>query len=350
MIIAIDATEINFKNANSSFLLEALKVIATENSNHQFIFIIHQANSLEFPKLANVFFEKINAKASIFNKSWSTLQLARIIKKQKVDLLVLFNSVNLLIRSVPQCVIVTGARSLKTSSLRKAQKIIAFSSFAKNLISKQLKKETNKIEVVPAAIGKSFGTIGVRRKNEIKEKYSEGKEFFLFVGEIKEERDLIFMLKSFSQFKKRQQSNLQLLIVGDKNLKFDKNLESYKYRNDIKWILDIEEEELAAITIAAYAAVQPFRDTQSFLPALQAMQSAVPVIAMCDGVVQEIAKEAGLYINDETPAALAEKMMLIYTNESLRMQLVEKGKIIATEFNIAQTAASLWQSIKKSVN
>ncbi len=348
MNIAIDATEnaVDFINSNNSFLFEALKLMVNEQPANQFILISNTKNDLQ--QLPNLIFENIKPKPAFFQKSWLTLKLSSILKKHKVDLLVSFNKSRLLFSSIPQCLIVTDTAKVKTSCLRKAKTIIVFSVFVKNMILKQLKKDTNKIEVVPAAIATQFGKIGVRRKNEVKEKYSDGKEFFLFVGAIQTEKELIFLLKSFSQFKKRQQSNLQLLIVGGKNQKFDKNLESYKYRKEVKWISDIDENELASITIAAYAALQPFG--ASYLPALQAMQSAVPVIAIAKSVVQEIAKEAALFIDAETSAALAEKMMLIYTNENLRMQLVEKGKIIAAEFNIEQTATQLAHSIIKAVN
>jgi len=43
-------------------------------------------------------------------------------------------------------------------------------------------------------------------------------------------------------------------------------------------------------------------------------------------------------------------MMLIYKDEKLRKELIEKGKIIAARYSWQRTAELLWQSILKAVN
>ena len=45
-----------------------------------------------------------------------------------------------------------------------------------------------------------------------------------------------------------------------------------------------------------------------------------------------------------------DKMMLIYKDEKLRKELIEKGKIIAARYSWQRTAELLWQSILKAVN
>jgi hypothetical protein len=43
-------------------------------------------------------------------------------------------------------------------------------------------------------------------------------------------------------------------------------------------------------------------------------------------------------------------MMLIYKDEKLRKELIEKGKLIADQYSWQRTAELLWQSILKAVH
>ena len=61
-------------------------------------------------------------------------------------------------------------------------------------------------------------------KELIKEKYADGKAYFLFSGDINQRSNLINLLKAFSFFKKRQKSNMLLLIAGNADEAFKKEL------------------------------------------------------------------------------------------------------------------------------
>jgi len=65
--------------------------------------------------------------------------------------------------------------------------------------------------------------------------------------------------------------------------------------------------------------------------------------------MQEVAGEAGLYFNPNDHANIADKMMLIYKDENLRKQLIEKGQTIATRYRWELTADLLWNVIIKTV-
>ncbi|HRF18978.1 MAG TPA: hypothetical protein PK977_12465, partial [Chitinophagaceae bacterium] len=65
--------------------------------------------------------------------------------------------------------------------------------------------------------------------------------------------------------------------------------------------------------------------------------------------MQEIANEAALYAKPESPADIAEKMMLLYKDEKLRSQLIEKGRVVVKQYSWEQSAERLWQSIEKAI-
>src|SRR6476660_8937673 len=100
--------------------------------------------------------------------------------------------------------------------------------------------------------------INEHEKETIKNKYSEDKEFFLFNSIFPGQKDFIDLLKSFSHFKKRQQSSFKLLVIASSNSFFEKSLEGYKYRNDVRFIDIKDKPEEALIIASAYAVVLPF--------------------------------------------------------------------------------------------
>jgi glycosyltransferase involved in cell wall biosynthesis len=65
--------------------------------------------------------------------------------------------------------------------------------------------------------------------------------------------------------------------------------------------------------------------------------------------MQEIAGNAALYFNPADHNDIAEKMLLLYKDENLRSQLIEKGKQICKQYNWDRSAELFWQSIEKAM-
>ena len=113
--------------------------------------------------------------------------------------------------------------------------IITFSEFEKTAILKKDKIEPDKIKVIYRGINETDNAINFQEREEIKNKYSEGNEFFLYFGIISSQNNLINLLKAFSAFKKRQRSSMQLIIAGKPGKDFDefsKSLELYKFKKE----------------------------------------------------------------------------------------------------------------------
>lgn len=159
------------------------------------------------------------------------------------------------------------------------------------------------------------------------------------------------LLKAFSVFKKRQQTNMKLVLTGRlawKYESFTESLQTYKYRNDVVMTGYVPEDELVKIIGAAYSLVYPSLLEGFGVPVLEAMQSDVPVITSVNSSMQEIAKDAALYADATNFADIADKMMLLYKDEKLRNQLIEKGRLVATEYSWDKTANLLWNCIVKA--
>ena len=65
--------------------------------------------------------------------------------------------------------------------------------------------------------------------------------------------------------------------------------------------------------------------------------------------MQEIAGDAGLYFDPSDHQDIADKMMLLYKDEQLKNQLIQKGVVVAKNYSWKKTADLMWQAIMKAV-
>ncbi len=333
-----------------SFIVETSFLLAEKHPGHRFIILTDQKPSEQFPFYSNIetVLVKPVPKNAILKRIWWDLKLPAILKKIKTDLFISSHNACSLTAVIPQFMMIQNLeKSLKTH-IKKARLLIVSNELMKKKLIEKFKIKEGKIAVIYPSANKMFEPITEQEKKAVKNKYSEGKEFFLFKSIFPGQKDFINLLKSFSHFKKRQQSSFKLLVIATNSF-FEKSLEGYKYRNDIR-VIDIKDkQEEALITASAYAVVLPFNINEDMITALNATRSGVPVITIKNSIINEVLGEAALYAETETIKDVGEKMMQVYTDENYRTRLIEKGKQVAGEYTSEKAAELLWQSIIKAL-
>lgn len=100
----------------------------------------------------------------------------------------------------------------------------------------------------------------------------------------------------------------------------------------------VSPEELQSIFRAATAMVFPSKFEGFGLPLLEAFQAGVPVLSSNATVLPEVAQDAALYFDPNSPEELAFLMMQMLDEPGMRTVLIEKGKAILSQFSIDDTA------------
>lgn len=354
------------------FLYETLRRMVADHPEHEFIFIFDRPYNRRF-----VFADNVKAVVTgpparhpILWKLWYDIKVPVILRKHKADVFVSCDGFCSLSTKVPQCMVLHDLSFLHYPAfikkshlifhkrytpkfLAKARSIATVSLFSRNDILAQYRVNKDKIQVVYSAAKEIFQPVSRDVKERIKEKYTDGKEYFLYTGAIHPRKNLMNLLKAFSVFKKKQKSNLKLVLAGRLAWKFDSfvdALKTYKYRDDVLLTGYLPEEELVKLTASAYAMVYTSLWEGFGVPVLEAMRCEVPVITSSNSAMQEITKEAALYANPDNYHSIADQMLLLYKDESVRADLIEKGKRAELEYTWARTAGLLWQSILKAVS
>lgn len=352
------------------FIRELFQVLVKDHPEHQFYFLFDRSFEEKYVFSSNVHPVVVSppARHPFLWKYWYDVKIPSVLKKIKADVFISPDGYCSLVSSVSQCVVVhdlgflhhpeayrrSHVRFLKRNTpkfLKKAKSIVTVSQFSKDDILKHYKTEAEKIDVVYNGVKDIFHPVSFDVKETVKERYAEGKEYFLYLGAIQPRKNLVNLLKAFSIFKKRLQSNMKLVIAGRlawKNDEFLQLIKTYKYRDDVVMTGYLPEVELPLLVAAAYTMVYPSFFEGFGVPVAEAMKCGVPVLTSLRTSMQEIAGEAGLYFNPHDHTDIADKMMLVYKDENLRKHLIERGKAIAEKYNWQKSAAAFWQIILKT--
>jgi glycosyltransferase involved in cell wall biosynthesis len=350
-----------------SFGVECLYFIENENKEVELLFLCDQhidRSVIDDPKKI---IEKKSIRGKIGLKIWYDWMVPQIAKKHKADLFLSFQTSSASLK-IPQCLWLSGdwendpsKKNKKRSSyylstmnrsIQKADQVIVFSEYYKQHLSQRYQIDSAKINVIYAYAEPVYTPLMWTEKENTKIRYSGGKEYFIVTG-IEKTEHIITALKAFSLFKKRQQSNMQLIVLG-KNITadvgLDEKLETYKYRNDVH-VLDVSSQlNMTTIIASAYALIHECHENEPPSPVLNAFASCVPVIASQTHSLQESVADAVLYSDTLNYELLASAMIDIYKDETLRSQLIEKGKIISAKFSQNQSCTQLMQTIAKAAN
>jgi glycosyltransferase involved in cell wall biosynthesis len=349
------------------YIREIFSRISRSNPQHRFIFIFDRKPDEEIGWPPNVFTEVLGppARHPILWKWWYDFRLPRRLKKIGADLFVSPDGFCSTRTGVPQLLVIHDLdfihhpgfnrrshiyyyRRYIPRCIAKASKLITVSEYSKKEIIQHYPSASGKIERIYNGVSDRFKPLSFEKKNEIRARFTEGREYFLYAGAIHPRKNLMNLLKGFSLFKRRQQSSMKLVIAGRQAwmaAPLVESLKTYKYREDVILTGYLDEQELPLLMAGAYAFVYPSLMEGFGLPVLESMACGVPAITSENSAMQEIANDAAVYVDPNDPASIASEMMHLYKDEDFRAVLSARGLKRAPEFDWEKAAARFWQVI-----
>ena len=120
------------------------------------------------------------SKNALLKKIWWDIKLPAILKKVKADLFISFQNACSSTVSIPQCLFIQNIETIRKTHIKKAQLLLVPNNLMKRELIENYGMPEKKITIICPAANKMFEPINEEEKTAIKNKYSEGKEFFLF--------------------------------------------------------------------------------------------------------------------------------------------------------------------------
>ncbi|MBK6937308.1 MAG: glycosyltransferase [Chitinophagaceae bacterium] len=223
MVIAVNTRFLlaDYLEGYGYFIYETFNRIVKNNPQHQFIFIFDRPYDKRFVFASNVsaVITGPPARHPLLWKLWYDLKVPAVLRKYKADVFVSCDGFCSLRTKVPQCLVVHDLSFLHFPSfirkshllyykrntpkfLKMAKVIATVSAFSKSDLISTYGLESPKVNIVYSAAKDIFTPITATEKKLIKEKYTDGKEYFLYTGSVHPRKNLMNLLKAFSLFKK----------------------------------------------------------------------------------------------------------------------------------------------------
>ncbi|MBN1158642.1 MAG: glycosyltransferase family 4 protein [Bacteroidales bacterium] len=351
------------------FTHETLRILTREHTEHQFVFIFDRKFSEEFiysdnvvpvngfpqarhPVLWYLFFER--SVPAILRKHRAQLFLSPdgwLSLRTEVRSLPVIHDLNFI--HLPGYIpwhIHRYYQHFFPKFVRKADRIATVSGFSKQDIATVFRYDPGKIDVVYNGANECFKPIPKRDQHLIREKYTRGCPFFLFVGLIHPRKNITGLIKAFDGFRRSTDSNVKLLIVGSRKWwtkEMQSALDSSVFRDEIIFVGRVPDEDLGMITASALALVYVSYFEGFGIPVLEAMYCDTPVIASEVTALPEVGGDAVLYTEPDSVESMKSSMLSLYRDARLRKSLIEKARIQRLQFSWKRTARLLWDSMMR---
>ncbi|RYY45139.1 MAG: hypothetical protein EOO06_17025 [Chitinophagaceae bacterium] len=126
-----------------------------------------------------------------------------------------------------------------------------------------------------------------------------------------------------------------------------KDFHLYKYRQDVKLVNFVDDNQCAALFGAAYGCIYLPAVTALDYTGLNALATGTPLISLRMDSTVGMFGEASLYTELEEKE-IAEQMMLLYKDEALRKILIGKGTDLTASYSWEEAALRIWECITTS--
>ncbi len=243
---------------------------------------------------------------------------------------------------------------LKNSPLfhKRADHIVTVSKFTKNDIIKKYNMFPQKISVAGNASPLGFHKIPDTRKQEIRELFTDGKPFLIYLGSIHPRKNIVRLIQAFDLYKSNHKSDLKLLLIGRKawnNSSFETAMQNVKCKNDIIHRSDIGDE-VKQILASAEALVYISLFEGFGIPILEACSCEVPVICSENSAMSEVGGDAVMTVDPTNIKQISETIHTLMTNVLLQQKMKQNGLKRIAVYDWQKTADHIYFHLERLAN
>lgn len=234
------------------------------------------------------------------------------------------------------------AKTVFTAIRRKAEHVLCISEFSKREFMRLVPGKKDNVSAILLGTAPQWFNPIQSLENP------QSHPFFLFVGNVKPHKNLIRLLQAFEKIAPQVPHNL--VIVGKKEGFIIGDNQALAYPSALKERIlftgYINDEMLQQYYAHAAALVFPSLYEGFGLPALEAMACSCPVLTSNVTALPEVCGDAALYCDPYSVDDIAEQMLRLVHDTSLRERLIKRGKTRAHSFTYDTCAAKTVDVIK----
>lgn len=229
---------------------------------------------------------------------------------------------------------------------KRASKLVAVSQQTKKDLKRFFKIPGENIEVVYHALRSDF----IPEEVNLNTIYPELNKYFLCVGRIELRKNIPNLLRAFAQFA-TDYSEIKLVLAGQPGygyLFIKKLIKRLGLIDKVKLLSYVPSQHLPILYAKSQGVVFASQYEGFGFPILEGWASGVPVLTSNYGAMAEIADKAAFLVDPQSITEITSGLKSLFTDQSLRQKLIEKGKMRLAEFSwekSAQKIIALWNRL-----
>ena len=228
---------------------------------------------------------------------------------------------------------------------RLATKLCTVSEYSKNDIASCYNLEASEISIIPNAPDAMFKPISIEAKQSVRDAFTSGKPYIVFVGSLHPRKNIHGMINAFEKYKSFG-GKYELLMIGVSMWKDEK-----KDSPHVHYAGRLNDQNLANAVAGAEAMIYlPFFEGFG-VPLVEAMACGVPVVASNCTSVPEVCSDAAAALVEPSDSVGAAKALLKLEQASdWRKEIIIKGIQRASDFSWDKSASILSHNIDAVLN
>jgi glycosyltransferase involved in cell wall biosynthesis len=177
---------------------------------------------------------------------------------------------------------------------------------------------------------------------KVRQKYGLRGRYVLFIGSLVPRKNLGMLLRAYAAVSGRLEDRPQLVLGGANDTETYEKLrvlaDSLGIADSVVYTGYLTNDEVTGLYGGASTFVLPSLYEGFGMVVLEAMAHGVPVIATRAGSLGEVVGEAGVLVDIDDDAALADAMHSVLTDSSVAKDLADRGRSRLNDFSWRQTA------------
>lgn len=238
-------------------------------------------------------------------------------------------------------------------AVHQAAVILTVSHAARESIIQHLGVAADRVQVTYEAPNPLYRPIDGREKVEaLRQTRQLPSEFILAIGSADPRKNITTLVHAYALLPASLRERFRLVIVWTHTLlttELAGQVEKLGLTNQVQFLMQVSNEELVLLYNAAALFVFPSLYEGFGLPPLEAMACGAPVVAANNSSIPEIAGDAALFFQAEDVTSIASVIAKVLTDETLRLDLINKGYQHVSTFSWEKCARQTIEAYQYSV-
>ena len=217
-----------------------------------------------------------------------------------------------------------------------ADAVIVVSDFVRREVIATLDVNPGKVFTVPNGVGHEFQPLSRTETEPVLRRYGLTHQgYILTVGTLEPRKNLIRLVRAYRLLPAALQHHYPLVVAGMKGWHYEsieQALAGLVKSGQVRLPGYLPASDLPAMYAGAAVMVYPSLYEGFGLPPLEAMASGVPVVTSNRSSLPEVVADAGILVEPEDEAAIAESIRTLLDDEHEAHKLIQRGLKRARQF------------------